>query len=132
MRAWGWVLDRVLGPAVPAPADVPAGVSTAGVVFRRGALVPAIGGIMGRMKGPAAAVTLRRTVVVHPAVSLSPALLVHELTHVRQWAADPLFPARYTVESLRRGYWNNRYEVEAREAERAVSPRGNADPERLP
>jgi hypothetical protein len=72
------------------------------------------------MRGPAAAVTLGRTIIVHPEVELSPRLLVHELTHVRQWEEDPLFPVKYALQSLRHGYLQNRYEVEARdEAERA-------------
>ena len=45
-----------------------------------------------------------------------PELVVHEYFHVlRQWATGHLTVWRYVVESLARGYWNNRYEVEARE-----------------
>ncbi len=114
------LLDAVLGPVVPPPASIPAHAVPPGVTFRNGWLVPAVGGVLGRMKGPAAAVTLGRTIVVHPAVKLSPGLLVHELTHVRQWNEDPLFPVKYTLQSIRHGYLQNRYEVEARaEAERA-------------
>jgi len=79
--------------------------------------------VLGRMKGPAAAVTLGRTIVVHPEARLSPKLLVHELVHVRQWGEDPLFPLKYTLQSIRHGYLQNRYEVEARaEADRAFPP----------
>lgn len=113
------VLRPVLGRRVAPPAEV-ASHAPGGVTFREGRLVPAIGGVLGKMKGPAAAVTLGRTIVVHPGVRLSRRLLIHELTHVRQWEEDPLFPLRYALESLRRGYWNNRYELEAREAERAA------------
>jgi len=118
---WNRLLDVVLGPVVPAPESVPADAVPPGVTFRAGQLVPAIGGVLGRMGGPAAAVTLGRTIVVHPRVELSPGLLVHELTHVRQWREDPLlFPLKYTLQSIRHGYLQNRYEVEARaEAERA-------------
>lgn len=43
-------------------------------------------------------------------------LLLHEYFHVlRQWATGDLTIARYVGESLRRGYWDNRYEIEARE-----------------
>jgi hypothetical protein len=117
---WNRLLDAVLGPVVPPPASVPPEAVPAGVTFRHGRLVPGIGGVLGRMKGPAAAVTLGRTIVIHPRVELSPGLLVHELTHVRQWREDPLFPLKYTLQSIRHGYLQNRYEVEARaEAERA-------------
>ena len=69
------------------------------------------------------AVALGRSIVVHPGVPLTPRLLAHELAHVRQWEADPLFPIRYALETLRHGYRNNRYEKEAREAE--ASPPGS-------
>lgn len=85
-----------------------------GVTLRSGRLIPWIGGLLGRMGESAAAVTLRRTIVVNPDVRLSPSLLEHELTHVRQWQQDALFPLRYTAATLRHGYRNNPYEVEAR------------------
>jgi len=45
----------------------------------------------------------------------NPALLLHEYCHViRQWQPRRLTVPRYLLECLRRGYWNNRYEVEAR------------------
>jgi len=45
----------------------------------------------------------------------NPQLLLHEYCHViRQWQPRRLTTARYLIECLRRGYWNNRYEVEAR------------------
>jgi hypothetical protein len=44
------------------------------------------------------------------------ALLLHEYFHVlRQWATGDLTIPRYLVESFRRGYWDNRYEIEARD-----------------
>jgi len=43
-------------------------------------------------------------------------LVLHEYFHViRQWAVGDLTIARYLVECFRRGYWDNRYEIEARE-----------------
>jgi hypothetical protein len=110
----GRVVDAVLGPAVEPPPWVPPGVT-----LRKGRLVTAIGGVLGRMGSPAAAVTLWRTIVVDRDVELSPRLLAHELEHVRQWRAERLFPLRYALESVRRGYWDNRYEVLARAAEDA-------------
>jgi hypothetical protein len=44
-----------------------------------------------------------------------PELLLHEYFHVlRQWQTRRLTILRYCLESLRRGYWLNRYEIEAR------------------
>ncbi|HTC17155.1 MAG TPA: DUF4157 domain-containing protein [Steroidobacteraceae bacterium] len=44
-----------------------------------------------------------------------PRLLLHEYCHViRQWQPGHLTVTRYLAEWLRRGYWNNRFEVEAR------------------
>ena len=41
--------------------------------------------------------------------------MLHEYCHViRQWEAGTLTLARYAGEWLRHGYWNNRFEVEAR------------------
>jgi len=47
------------------------------------------------------------------------AWLRHELCHVKQYEEHGflLFIARYLWESLRKGYHNNRFEVEARAAE---------------
>jgi hypothetical protein len=43
-------------------------------------------------------------------------LVLHEYFHVlRQWATGDLTIPRYLLESFRRGYWDNRYEIEARE-----------------
>jgi hypothetical protein len=45
-----------------------------------------------------------------------PSLLLHEYFHVlRQWKTRDLTIPRYLVETFRRGYWDNRYEVEARD-----------------
>lgn len=45
--------------------------------------------------------------------------LKHELRHVQQYRQYGFFNflARYAWESMRKGYYNNKYEVEAREAE---------------
>jgi hypothetical protein len=121
------VQSLLLGSEMPLPGGLPPGMLPEGVVLRRGRLIPRIGGWLGRMSGPAAAVTLRHTVVVHPDARLTPRLLAHELTHVRQWKEDPLFPLRYTLGSLRYGYRNNPYEREAREV--AVSAESTPSPE---
>jgi hypothetical protein len=46
----------------------------------------------------------------------NPWLMLHEYCHVvHQWQPCRLTVPRYLLECLRRGYWNNRFEVEARE-----------------
>jgi hypothetical protein len=72
------------------------------------------------MGSPAAAVTLGRTIVVHPSARLTGPLLRHELAHVRQWRRHPLtFPLQYVWNHVRYGYRDNPFEIEAREAEAA-------------
>lgn len=110
----------LLGRRIDAPPWIPPGLIPPGVVFREGRVVTKIGGLLARMGAPAAAVTLGRTIVVDPAARLTERLLVHELTHVRQWREDALFPLRYTLATLRHGYHANPYEVEARAAAAAV------------
>jgi hypothetical protein len=90
----------------------------ADVVLVRGRWIPAIGGRLSGMGGPASAVTLGTTIVVHPGVEVGDRLLRHELAHVRQWRHRPVtFPLLYALEHMRHGYRNNPFEVEAREAE---------------
>ena len=120
----------LLGRPITLPRDLPESLIPPGVVLREGRLVPWIGGLLGKMPASAAAVTLGRTIVVDPGTRLTKQLLVHELTHVRQWREDPLFPIRYTLASLRHGYWNNPYEVEARRA--AAASAVTLPSERLP
>lgn len=108
-----------LGRRVAPPPGIGADALPARVVLRSGALVPWLGGFFARMRSSAAAVTLGRTIVVNPKVRLTRSLLEHELAHVRQWERDRLFPIRYTLATLRHGYRNNPYEVEAREVELA-------------
>jgi hypothetical protein len=113
--------SSILGRRTDPPAHIPSEAVPAGVTLRSGRLVPWIGGLLAGMKGPAAAVTLGRTIVVNPRVTLTHALLAHELTHVRQWEADMLFPIRYSLATARHGYRQNPYEVEAREVEALAS-----------
>jgi hypothetical protein len=109
----------LLGAPMDAPDDLPADTLPPGVTLRRGRFVPWIGGRLARSRHPALAVTLRRTIIIDPSARLTRELLEHELTHVRQWRADRLFPLRYTLATLRHGYHDNPYEVEARETARA-------------
>jgi hypothetical protein len=115
-----WLTRIVLGERIALPDELAAEVVVRWVTMRKGRLVPWLGGRLGRMAGSAAAVTLRRTIVVGPEVRLTPTLLAHELAHVRQWEQDRLFPIRYSLATLRHGYHNNPYEVEARALARAA------------
>jgi hypothetical protein len=46
----------------------------------------------------------------------NPSLMLHEFCHVLlQWETGRLTSARYVREWLRRGYWDNVFEVEARD-----------------
>ncbi|MEX2583794.1 MAG: DUF4157 domain-containing protein [Gemmatimonadota bacterium] len=110
----------VLGQKLGDSPDLPDGQVPPTLVLRRGRLIPLIGGLLAGMNRSAAAVTLRRTIIVAPDVELTPRLLAHELAHVRQWEADWLFPLRYSLATLRHGYRDNPYEVEAREVEASV------------
>ena len=49
------------------------------------------------------------------------AWLRHELCHVRQFQRHGFLPfiVKYVWESIRHGYYNNKYEVEARKAEKS-------------
>lgn len=107
--------EFVLGRQVAPPPEIAEAVVDDDVTFREGSLIPWIGGILGRMTGPAAAVTLGRTIVINKGTRMTRSLLSHEMTHVRQWQRDPLFPVKYSLATLRHGYWNNPYEVEARD-----------------
>lgn len=111
------MVGSVFGARVDAPAELPADVTV-----RAGRWIPVLGGWLTGTAGPAAAVTLGRTIVVHPAVRLSERLLRHELAHVEQWRRQPLtFAVRYAWQHLRHGYRDNPFEVEARAAERIES-----------
>ena len=82
--------------------------------WRRGGLFVRIGGwCLGR--ATVSGITLGRTVWLAPRVPLEPELLLHELRHVHQFAADRAFPLRYVWRSLRHGYLRNPYEADARQ-----------------
>lgn len=112
------ILDRLvrltIGKPEPGlPIAVPYGVRVV-----RGRWIPALGGRLSGMGRPAAAVTLGRTIVVHPEAPLTESLLRHELVHTRQWERGPWsFPLLYMMSHIRYGYTRNPYEVAARAAE---------------
>jgi Domain of unknown function (DUF4157) len=71
-----------------------------------------------RLHGPAIATTRRGRIYLRGSAAeffANPWLMLHEYCHViRQWQPGTLTVGRYLGECLRRGYWNNRFEVEAR------------------
>jgi hypothetical protein len=82
--------------------------------LRRGGLPPRVGGwALGH--ATVAAITLRRWVFLAPQVPAHPPLLLHELRHLQQFEASPLFPIQYLWASLRHGYHDNPFEADARE-----------------
>lgn len=81
--------------------------------LRRGGLPPRVGGwALGR--ATVAAITLRRWVFLAPEVPAHPPLLLHELRHLEQFEANPLFPFQYLWASVRHGYHDNPFEADAR------------------
>ncbi|HUL19584.1 MAG TPA: hypothetical protein VLV29_10000 [Steroidobacteraceae bacterium] len=73
---------------------------------------------LARLHGRAVATTRRGRIYLRgSAVDFfaNPWLMLHEYCHVvHQWQPGTLSVTRYVIECLRRGYWNNRFEIEAR------------------
>ena len=80
--------------------------------LRRGGLPVRIGG-WSVLRSTAAAITLWDVVFLAPGTPADAELLLHELRHVQQFEASRLFPLRYLLESVTRGYHHNRYELDA-------------------
>ena len=72
-----------------------------------------------RLHGRAVATTRRRRIYLRGSAAeffADPWLMLHEYCHViRQWEPRVLTVTGYLLECLRHGYWNNRFEIEARE-----------------
>lgn len=75
--------------------------------------------LFARLHGRAIATTRRRGIFLRGSAAEffeNPSLMLHEYCHVLlQWETGSLTTLRYLRECLRRGYWHNRFEVEARE-----------------
>jgi len=78
------------------------------------------------LKSPGVAIVFGSTIHLH-GVSATQFLmderwLKHELKHIEQYQKEGYlgFLVKYLWESIRHGYYNNRFEVEAREAESAA------------
>ena len=72
-----------------------------------------------RLHGRIVATTRRRRIYLRGSAAEffgEPEIVLHEYFHVlRQWEPRRLSIGRYLLEWLRRGYWDNRFEIEARE-----------------
>ncbi|HUN73130.1 MAG TPA: DUF4157 domain-containing protein [Steroidobacteraceae bacterium] len=83
--------------------------------------------LFARLHGGAVATTRRRRIFLRGSAAEffgNPTLMLHEYCHVlRQWEPRRLSTMRYLRECLRRGYWNNRFEIEAREFASEHEPR---------
>ena len=112
-RAAALAAAPVIGRAVELPAPLAeAFPDLAEVRWRRGGVFVRIGG-WALLQPTVAAITLWRTVFLAPETAWDAALLLHELRHVHHFGASRAFPLRYLLESVRRGYANNRYELDA-------------------
>lgn len=78
------------------------------------------------LQGEQVAIVVGATIYLHGTKEAellnSTAWLRHELKHVQQYQQKGTFSflLKYFWESLRKGYWNNRYEIEARAAEKII------------
>lgn len=108
------VVTTVVGRRIALPASVLERYPELEVIqWRRGGLpVNVAGWFLGQRS--VAAITLWRTVFLSSSVAVDAELLLHELRHVQQFESSITFPLRYLWESVRRGYFANRYEVDAR------------------
>ena len=110
-------LARLAAAVIGRPLDVPAALvarwpELADARWRVGGLPPRVGGwCLGRRT--VAGITLGRTVWLAPDRRVGAELLLHELRHVQQFARSRWFPLQYALESARRGYHGNRFEVDA-------------------
>ena len=74
--------------------------------------------LFARLHGCNNATTRRRRIYLRGSAAdffQNPSLMLHEYCHVlKQWEPGTLTVPGYLLESARRGYWNNRFEIEAR------------------
>ena len=82
------------------------------VHWRRGGVPVRVASLF--LPGGVSAITLWRVVFLSTDAPWHPELLLHELRHVHQFGERLAFPVLYLWESIRRGYVQNRYEVDAR------------------
>ena len=104
--------------SVPVPADVEAALSA---LFGAGISKVRIieHSLFARLHVGAVVTTRRGSIYLRGAAAdffADPTLLLHEYCHVMtQWGPGRLTSVGYVLEWLKRGYWDNRFEIEARE-----------------
>jgi len=122
-------MRAIFGKAVEAPESIRASLKEifgepAALVIDRVRVVER--SLFARLHGGATATTRRRRIFLRGSAAeffSDPVLVLHEYCHVLlQWESGALTTRRYFTECLRRGYWNNRYEVEARAFARRHAP----------
>ncbi len=109
------MLDALIGRRFPLPPALAKRFpELAEATYRQGGLPLRIGGwCLGR--STVSGFTLWSTIWIAEGASPDAELLLHELRHVHQFQASPLFPIRYLAMSVLRGYEHNPYEIDARE-----------------
>ncbi|CAN5680376.1 hypothetical protein BH23GEM1_BH23GEM1_04940 [soil metagenome] len=109
------MMRAFVGSPMPVPPHILARHPELGSArFRAGGLPLRVGGwLLGKSRVDA--VTLWRTIFVAREIEPSPELLLHELRHVQQFCESRAFPFRYIWETIRRGYFENLFEREARD-----------------
>ena len=115
MGALTRLLHAIVGRSVDLPPQLAAQYpELRGARYRVGGLPLRIGGwSLGATT--VSGFTLWRTIWVEPRFIWEAELLLHEIRHVQQFQASVSFPMRYIWESLRRGYYQNSFEVDARQ-----------------
>ena len=118
------MMRSIVGAPITLPSDLLARYPELRAArFRAGGLpVRVAGWLLGRARVDA--VTLFGTVFVAREIDPSPELLLHELRHVQQFGENRTFPFRYIWETVRRGYFENLFERDARSfaARRVTEP----------
>jgi hypothetical protein len=110
----GAVIGAVVGRRAALPADIGARFpDLSSVHWRRGGVPVWVAGMFLGRRG-VSAITLWNVVFLAHDAPWDPELLLHELRHVHQFGERLAFPVLYLLESIRRGYFHNRYEVDAR------------------
>ena len=114
MGALSRLLEALIGRAVELPPQLTQRYpELRGARYRMGGLPLRVGGwTLGA--STVSGITLWRTIWLDPAVRWEAELLLHEIRHVQQFQASVSFPVRYIWESLRRGYHQNCFEIDAR------------------
>ena len=128
MGALSRLVESVLGRAVELPPQLAEEYpELRDASYRVGGLPLRVGGwSLGATT--VSGITLWRTIWVVPDASWEAELLLHEIRHVQQFQASASFPIQYIWESLRRGYYANRFEVDARRYASARLVRSGAFP----